>query len=356
MRAVRLLGDNGMSVAVLNHFRGNTSPPIMKSHNRNPLTYYRLPSKYSPRIVHYHHSHLVDLVAVAASRRRTTARFIVTLHGSALRKYLQPQFAFHGFVRPLVVWALRRFDLVIAVDPAVADVVRAATGCEVEVLPAFLSPDPSVLDNYDPEVEEFLSHGTVLVAAAYGVQFEHNGEETYGLDTVVEAFTQVAAVRDEARLTLFIAQRPRTRKARHHLAALEATLTQAGLAERARILFGLPLAPAFRFNVVFVRATRAEGDAVSIREARQAGVPVVASDIVERPEGTATFRTGDSVGLAAALLEAIGGSRRRADAVAASHSERGASFAAQLLAIYSAQLDESSSLPLDESRLAGMRS
>jgi glycosyltransferase involved in cell wall biosynthesis len=57
--------------------------------------------------------------------------------------------------------------------------------------------------------------------------------------------------------------------------------------------------------VVFVRPSRADGDAVSIREALQAGVPVVASDVVERPDGAVLFRTGDRAALTSALRAVI---------------------------------------------------
>jgi glycosyltransferase involved in cell wall biosynthesis len=59
---------------------------------------------------------------------------------------------------------------------------------------------------------------------------------------------------------------------------------------RAPNVFGLPLLPALRSHTVFVRPSRAEGGAVSVREAQSAGVPVVASDVVPRPPGVVVFR------------------------------------------------------------------
>ena len=51
----------------------------------------------------------------------------------------------------------------------------------------------------------------------------------------------------------------------------------------------------------YVRATDRDGDAVAIREAAHFGIPVVASDCVERPRATILFKTGDSQSLADAL-------------------------------------------------------
>src|SRR5436190_1101778 len=67
------------------------------------------------------------------------------------------------------------------------------------------------------------------------------------------------------------------------------------------------LAPAFRYDVILVRPTRIEGDAVAVREAVHAGVPVVASDVVERHSGAATFATGDVAGLRCTLEHVLDG-------------------------------------------------
>jgi hypothetical protein len=40
---------------------------------------------------------------------------------------------------------------------------------------------------------------------------------------------------------------------------------------------------------VYLRTTRTDGDAVSVREALDAGVPVIASDVVKRPVGVLTI-------------------------------------------------------------------
>lgn len=44
---------------------------------------------------------------------------------------------------------------------------------------------------------------------------------------------------------------------------------------------------------LFVRPTYADGDSISVREALAVGTPVLASDVVSRPDGAVTFRTGD---------------------------------------------------------------
>ncbi len=56
---------------------------------------------------------------------------------------------------------------------------------------------------------------------------------------------------------------------------------------------------------LFIRATYADGDAISVREALSLGVPVLASDVANRPAGTVLFRAGDPRDLAARIEAAL---------------------------------------------------
>jgi glycosyltransferase involved in cell wall biosynthesis len=60
----------------------------------------------------------------------------------------------------------------------------------------------------------------------------------------------------------------------------------------------------------FVRPTRADGDAISVREALALGTPVVATAVGHRPPGCLLVPQGDAVALAAAMARA--GARPRA--------------------------------------------
>jgi glycosyltransferase involved in cell wall biosynthesis len=59
---------------------------------------------------------------------------------------------------------------------------------------------------------------------------------------------------------------------------------------------------------VFVRNTRADGDSVALREAGHLGCQIVASDAVDRPQGSILFRAQDTLALTAAIETALGNS------------------------------------------------
>jgi glycosyltransferase involved in cell wall biosynthesis len=298
-RLVPLLARAGFKVGVLNHFGSTDMPFVVAALGRNPINYYRIPKKFRVRIVHYHYSGWSELVALALARGSSDARYLLTLHSGAIYRPLRSKVP---TVRRITRWALRRFDTIIAVHPNVASFIQSHVDEQrIEVVPAFLESGHDDRAGYDARIDAFLDSGRVLVVAAYGVRFLDDGRELYGLDMVAQAFTTLARDRKDLRLAIFLARRQLGPKPRRHLARLERRLEQAGLRDRAIIVFGLPLLPALRSNAVFVRPTRAEGDAVSVREAQSAGVPVVASDVVPRPSGVVIFPTDDVAKLCAAL-------------------------------------------------------
>jgi glycosyltransferase involved in cell wall biosynthesis len=307
-RLVPKLQCAGFKVGVLNHFGSTAMPFVVAALRRNPLNYYRLPKKFRARIVHYHHSRWSHFVALALGKGSSTARYILTLHAGDIHKHFPQLISRAPFVGWITRWALRRFDTVICVDPKIASFIRDhLDGQRLEVLPAFLESLNQKAEEYDAPIETFLAAGSVLVVAAYGLQFLQDGRELYGVDTAVEAFSKLAKEREDLRLAIFIARRPSRGKARRHLAQLERRLNEAGVRDRVLIVFDRPLVPALRQNTVFVRPTRAEGDAVSVREAQRAGVPVVASDVVRRPRGVVSFSEGDVTDLCAALRAVLNG-------------------------------------------------
>jgi len=87
------------------------------------------------------------------------------------------------------------------------------------------------------------------------------------------------------------------------------------------------LSPAFPFTAVYLRPTLTDGDAVSIREALDAGVPVVASNVVRRPRGVVTAEL-DVPAWRAAIVTAL--------ERGASHcgSDSGTDAASELIDIY----------------------
>jgi glycogen(starch) synthase len=341
-RVVPHLQRAGLEVGVLNHFRSTDADFVLDALNRNPINYFRMPRRIPARVVHYHHSHWGMLLAVALGRRRTGSRYVLTLHGNNVPGLLESRIP---MLRRASRWAVNRFDAIIVVNPDIRTAIQDHVDPDrIEVLPAFLEA-PSEESLYEASVEDFLASGRTLLLSAFRVQFLPGGRDLYGLDMAVDAFSALAAERPDLRLALFIAERPIARQATRYLRALAGRLEEAGLRDRVLIVFGLPLTPAFRHDVILVRPTRIEGDALSVREALHACVPVVASDVVGRPAGTSTFASDDTADLRRALVEILDSTKEIAKRPAGTPNDAasGAEFLASLLRIYRRQIGSASS-------------
>jgi glycosyltransferase involved in cell wall biosynthesis len=238
------------------------------------------------RLVHVHTNGANPkswLVALAGGRARLPGapRGVLTIHSGLCPAWLAGSAA----RRRLAALACAGYGRIVAVSPAIRAALAAAgvPAGRIEVLSPFSA---AVLDAPRPPgaLAPFRAAHAPLFAAALAPG------ATYGADLLLPAF-----------------------------AALRARLPGAGLVvygpgtarlggEGVLALGELPHAEALGVVSaadVFVRPTRADGDAVSVREALAAGRRVVASATGNRPPGCLLFPVGDRDGLARALAAAL---------------------------------------------------
>ena len=336
-RLVPLLQKAGLEVGVLNHFSSTEASFVIGALKRSPLNYFRLPKKVAARIVHYHHSHWLALLAVVLAKRRRSS-YIITLHSGGLARHLRSNVPLRKW---MTQWALNSFDLIIVVNQEIRAAVEPYVDARrIEVVPAFVS---ATHEGARPDLGSgrFLASGRTLLVAAYRLRVRKDGGEPYGLDTAVEAFVTLAHEQSHLKLAFFIAERPAGRKAKHYLSSLNTRLEQAGLADRVLTVFGRPLVSAFGHDVILVRPTRSDGDSLSVREALQAGVPVIASDVVQRPSGTITFPHDDVHALCEAVRKVLDEATERSQPSARGMDDVASdAILAHLIRIYRGQLVE----------------
>jgi glycosyltransferase involved in cell wall biosynthesis len=276
-------------------------------------------------VVHVHtHGHSTSgwLLALACAG----ARSLVTVHSGLAPAYLSA----HPRLARAVTRALAH---VVAVSPAIAEALCAA-GAPVErvsVCPPHLDEGPPLLLP-PPGLAAVRRRHARLVACALG-----DGPE-YGASVLVPALALACARAPGLGALLYGegARRP----------ALADALARAGLQRAVHLLGPLPRERALAVVAaadVFVRPTLAEGDSVSVWEARSLGRPVVASRVGVRPPGVLTYAAEDPAALAELLFQVLGSAPPLVAATATSVDE--------LLRVY-ARL-ERRSLPLG-TRLASL--
>jgi glycosyltransferase involved in cell wall biosynthesis len=174
------------------------------------------------------------------------------------------------------------------------------------VIPAFLPPDRDALLAQDPddEVTAFLAaHDPVISSNAFSLE-DYRGVPLYGADLMPGLLAKICRRHPRAGVLLYLATCGTGDLAR--LDALRAAAREAGVEEHLCIVTGSrPFGPALVRSRVMIRPTVTDGDAVSVREALWLDVPVVATDCVERPEGTIVVRTRDAEALAAGVEAAL---------------------------------------------------
>jgi glycosyltransferase involved in cell wall biosynthesis len=173
----------------------------------------------------------------------------------------------------------------------------------LRVIPEFLPPrHVPPLDH--PGVLDLRRRCRFLVASsAWSITF-HRGEDLYGLDLAVELVARL--VRERGLDVALVFLLPRVGDA-DYLEAMRGRASAAGVGDRCLFLTE-PLEESsslWACSDVVVRATNTDGNSLTVLEALACGVPVVASDCVERPEGTLTFRTRDAADLAERVAQVL---------------------------------------------------
>ncbi len=227
--------------------------------------------------------------------RLQTTELVPAARGSRLRRHL---------VRTL----LTRFDRVICVNPLLMEAVEGlgVPAPRLRLFPGYLPPSPEELeaDSVHPSVWRFLE-GRQPVIAASGAFLLDKGRDVYGFDHLVQLANQLSG--RYSRLAIVVCLwRVEGPKEMHALDELQHTLRRDGLEKY--IYFNpnpggfLPLIAAAD---VLVRPTAIEGDANTVREALEVGVPVVASDVTPRPDGCELFPYGDQNAFVAKVVATL---------------------------------------------------
>lgn len=283
----------GYRVGVLDHFGHEpTAPPVLAALRRNPARYLLELGRRRAPVVHVHYAGRISiLLAAALARRRWPAdAWLITIHNHSLTPVLR-----WGLRASAARWALCQFDEVIAVSGDVSsEIASHVPKHRVVTVPAYLGGGGLGGAPLEPAMSSFLSDpGVTIVVAAYRVRTVRGGGDVYGLDVAARTFSELAAQFPTLKLAVFLAHVPRGWRAKRYVARIRAQLDR-DWPGRTRLAIGQPLVPSFTRRTVFLRPSRTDGDAVSIREALAREVPVVASDAASRPPGVRLAPLGDT--------------------------------------------------------------
>ena len=256
----------------------------VRRHARNGWTLHLHVSGHGPK------SWLLAL-ACGLAGRRSPGR-VLTVHSGLVPEYLDS--GVPG-ARTLARIALRRWDRVLCVSPAVRDAV-ARLGVDpgrLEMVPAHL-PAPAVERDLPADLARWrAAHAPVLSTALFF-------RPEYGFDVLLAALERLKPAHPGLGCLVMGSGEDEDQARR--------AVRERGMADQVLLTGDVPhelCRTLIARSDVFVRPTLADGDALSVREALALGVPVVASDAGNRPPGTVLFARGDSEDLAARIEEVL---------------------------------------------------
>ena len=246
---------------------------------------------------------LLGWLAAAAMQQWHGRTVAIRLQNAKLLEYVR----IGGWRRTLSRYALCRVSAVVCVNQELVAAMQSigVDRRRIHMFPGFLPPVVSERDSaqVSPEVWRFSRARSPLVVAN-GKVATWRGEDLYGLDLLVCLAERLKGEFPDLGIVVCFWDHPAKDQAR--LEQLIALAKAKGVEQN--IFFNTaagPFLPVLERADLLVRPTITDGDANSVREALYCGVPVVASDVVERPPGTITFTTRDIDDFAEKVRQAL---------------------------------------------------
>jgi glycosyltransferase involved in cell wall biosynthesis len=307
LRLTHLLRTYGIEAQVINLTNSIENPPDIVSWRRRGLRrllHWMFRSPAAAVVVMNKRLYVWCFFLLAGWFRRQ--RVIIRLQGSDVLDWNRTR----HWKRIPAAACLRRAAGVVCVNPHLREAVQGfgVSDQRILLMPGFLPPtsDEQSEAGMASQTAAFLDrHRPVL--AANGKVAWHAGEDLYGLDLLVDLLHRLTPEYPNVGLIVSLAS-PDQQGAQYLLRLSERA---ASLGVKDQILFCVEpgyFLPVLARSHVFLRPTNTEGDSNSVREALSLGLPVVASDVANRPEGTRLFRNRDLNDLELQTREALSGS------------------------------------------------
>nr|WP_315176145.1 glycosyltransferase [uncultured Flavobacterium sp.] len=314
-RLAELLNNEGFlgfiySVSKLNGLR--TSPFIVKDVSYSRLKYGFLKSfiwslQYGfnnlNSIIHFHINPVWHAITIKFLTTVANRKIVCTLHDQMMleNKHKYPFLLWFIFkklildknIRWIVVSQTIKEQL-LALDP----------NCnKIYVIPAYL-PVFSIPDNVDNEIENFIANKEKVISIYAHSTALYEGKDLYGIDLGIKAIKEVKIHFPNTGLIVCIPGEVTIFQMEYY----KKLIIDLNLSNDV-LLYLKPLNNTIRLLLnsdILLRPTLSDGDSLMVREALSVGTIVVASDIVDRPEGVLLFESENLVNMVFKLTQVLG--------------------------------------------------
>jgi glycosyltransferase involved in cell wall biosynthesis len=226
---------------------------------------------------------------------------IMSIHGASLRKSI-----FYGSVitRLMAKFSIRYADVIIGVNNEICElaIANGANPEKVYHIPAYIPPQNNSVEQIS-EILSFYSDKSPRLLIS-GFLKARNMGDLYGIWQTLDILPEIINVYPRTGLIIILQNEISFQSPL--IIDIKNEISKRGLTTHVMIhLSKSELWPIFSKIDIYLRPTQSDGDAVSIREAIDMRVPVVASDCVRRLDVVQTFSTGDNTSYIITLKNTI---------------------------------------------------
>lgn len=211
---------------------------------------------------------------------------VITVHGSMSRLF--------NSLGDSALPILNSYDAVICVkENDKKFLLDRGIKTRVYEIPAFIPPQikEDEIKAIPRRVWDFIAQKEFIISATASKFNFHNNEDLYGADMCVDLCRRLKQDYPNIGFVFSISNPGDT----EYLGKLLRSIKDYGIERNFMFITEEhQFYPILMKSSLFVRPTNTDGDALSIREAVNFGVPVLASDVVERPKGVSLFKNRDA--------------------------------------------------------------
>lgn len=236
---------------------------------------------FSSDIIHIHTGVWWLRIVHIIFARLMGKRIIVTIHSLT---NLQTRNS-----RYLTSYFINLADNVVAVSEKIKLVLKIK---QAKVLPAFIPPIINDESDLPRSIVTILSENyeKIIVSNASNLII-HNNQDLYGIDLLIEVAIRLKKDQLNYKIIFVIAS---TTKNKEMLRNYKEIIIKNKIESFIKLVVQpISFVKLIMNSDLVIRATNSDGDAISIREALYFQKPVIASNIVKRPEGVVVFKNRD---------------------------------------------------------------
>jgi glycosyltransferase involved in cell wall biosynthesis len=219
-------------------------------------------------------------------------KIIISIHGDSLeRAYCEGSFLRKSIIKK----TLSRASYIIVMNNNIKNFCLSleVESKKVKVIPSFIissDEEESDLEILSKDLKIFIkSHSPIVLANAFKLRF-FNNEDLYGLDLFIDL---CSIIRIDYPNIGFIFCLPQIGDY-NYFKKMMRRIEGKNLKENFLIYTkGDRMIPILKMSDIFIRPTNTDGDSISIRESLSYGIPVIASDVVPRPNSVVLFKNRD---------------------------------------------------------------